>query len=76
MTGGAYPVIPPNLYFIIMNITAYLIDDANPSRSLLCEARMIVRAARRNGEVLQQPTNNQNARQVRLVDSLKILFFL
>ena len=30
-----------------------LIDDVNPSRSLLCEARMTVRAARRSGEVLQ-----------------------
>ena len=30
-----------------------LIDDVNPSRSLLCEARMTVRVARRSGEVLQ-----------------------
>ena len=33
-----------------------LIDDVNPSRSLLCEARMTVRAARRSGEVLQRET--------------------
>ena len=42
---------------IINNWTGkYLIDDVNPSRSLLCEARMTIRTARRSGEVLQRNT--------------------